>query len=205
MKILAIGAHFDDVELGCGGTLFKHKENNDEIYILVLTQSNYVSNNHIRVKSIAKKEGLKAAKTIGANLICGNFETLNLKPDKSLINYLIQIVEKIQPDIVYTHYIGDQHLDHKAIAECSIIATRKVKKVYAYMSNIYATNPLFNPNYFVDISKYFTRKLNLVDIYESEKDTHLNWRKQLEYFNGLYGLKQYTDFVEPFVTIKERW
>lgn len=205
MKILAIGAHYDDVELGCGGTLLKHKDNGDDIYILVITNSNYKHHNkkHKRLKKDAIKEGQMSSKFIGAKLISGEFKTLELKSDKNLINYIIKIVEEINPNIVYTHYLGDQHLDHKAVAECSIIATRKVDNVYAYISNIYDTNPVFIPNYFVDISSYFKQKMKLIDFFASEKETHLNWKKQLEYFNGLYGLKQYTDFVEPFQVIKE--
>ena len=49
MKILAIGAHFDDIELGAGGALLKHYKNNDEIFYLILTKSDYKScTNHIR-------------------------------------------------------------------------------------------------------------------------------------------------------------
>lgn len=206
MKVLAIGAHYDDVELGCGGTLLKHKDNGDEIYILVVTESDYSnrSNNHNRFKNDAIREGEATAEFVGAKLIPGDFPTLELKSDKNLINYIIKIVEDVKPDVVYTHFIGDQHLDHKAVAECSLIATRTVDNVYAYVSNIYDTNPVFEPNYFVDISNYFNKKLSLIKIFESEQETHPNWYKQLEYFNGLYGLKQYTSFVEPFKVLRER-
>lgn len=206
MKVLAIGSHYDDIELGCGGTLLKHKDKGDEIYILVVTKSDYCDHGHkhIRTKSDAINEGKKSAKYIGAQLICGDFETLELRADKKLINYILKIVEEIKPNIVYTHFIGDQHLDHRAVAECSLIATRNVNNVYAYMSNIYDTNPIFEPNYFVDISNYFEKKLKLIEFFKSEKETHPHWDKQIEYFNGLYGIKQHTDFIEPFKVLREK-
>ena len=88
MKILAIGAHFDDIELGCGGTLLKHKYNGDDIYNLVVTKSDYKSDivKHTRSKDDAFDEGEKSANLIGATLIVGNFETLSLTPNKELIN-----------------------------------------------------------------------------------------------------------------------
>ena len=60
MKVLAIGAHFDDVELGCGGPL-KHQENGDEIHILVVTHSGYENKScsFIRSREEARTEGGK--------------------------------------------------------------------------------------------------------------------------------------------------
>lgn len=204
MKILAIGAHFDDVELGCGGTLLKHKNNGDEIYILTLTKSGYNSktNNHSRSDEDALYEGKKSAEMLEAKLITGNFPTLELTASKELINFICVQVQQVNPDIVYTHYIGDQHLDHKAVAEASLIATRKVKSVFSYLPNIYDTYPLFNPNFFVDISDFFEQKMDLINNYKSERETHNHWRDQMMYINGIYGIKQGVKFVEAYHTIK---
>ncbi len=58
MNILGIGAHFDDLELGCGGTLIKHVEQGDNVTMLVITDSSYKdpSGNVIRDKDVAYKE-----------------------------------------------------------------------------------------------------------------------------------------------------
>lgn len=204
MKILAIGAHFDDIELGCGGTLYKHYTRGDEIFYLIITKSDYKSsiNKHTRTSSQAKKEGYKSAKLLEANIIEGNFETLTLQPNKELINFLCEKISYIKPDVVYTHFKGDQHMDHRAVAQASIIATRNVDSVFAYMSNIYDTEPLFNPNKFVDISKYFKTKQKMINFFKSEKETH-NWVKQLILFNGLYGFKNGVEYCEPFYIIKQ--
>lgn len=204
MKILAIGAHFDDVELGCGGTLINHLKKGDDITILVVTQSGYVSKttSHIRDNQIAYTEGKKSASLLHADLITGNFETLNLSASKELINYLCEQIKKINPQIVYTHYVGDQHLDHQAVAKASIIATRHVKKVLSYVSNIYDTYPTFSPNYIVNISDAFENKLKLIDCFESEKETHRGWKRQLEVLNGMYGIKIGKTFAEPFQVIR---
>lgn len=204
MKILAIGAHFDDVELGCGGTLVNHLNKGDDITILVVTKSGYISKttNHIRESNVAYEEGKKSADLLQANLITGNFETLNLTASRELINYLCEQIQSINPQIVYTHYVGDQHLDHQAVAIASLIATRTVKKVLSYISNIYDTSPTFSPNYIVDISNTFERKMELIDCFESERDTHMSWKKQLEVLNGMYGIKIGKEFAEPFQVIR---
>lgn len=112
------------------------------------------------------------------------------------------MVNEIKPDIVYTHFLGDQHFDHKAVAEASLIATRSVKEVYSYMSNIYDTHPKFHPNCFVDISNFFDKKIQLINLFESELKTHSHWNNQLKYFNGLYGIKENKKYVEPFEVLR---
>lgn len=204
MKVLAIGAHFDDIELGCGGTLVRHSKNGDEIYLLVVTNSSYSSKvvEHTRMENEALDEGKRSAKFLKATLINGGFETLTLSPSKDLINYLCEQVSVINPQVVYTHFIGDQHLDHQAVAKASLIATRNVNKVLAYMSNVYDTLPVFTPNYYVDISEYFNDKLKLIDYFDSEKETHLDWKRQIENLNGLYGVKNRKEYVEAYEIIR---
>lgn len=204
MRILAIGAHFDDVELGCGGALINHRNKGDDITILVVTKSGYISKttNHVRDNQVAYNEGRKSADLLHANLITGNFETLKLSASMELINYLCEQIRKINPQIVYTHFIGDQHLDHQAIAKASLIATRNVNKILSYVSNVYDTNPVFSPNYIINISNTFKDKLKLLDCFESEKETHILWKRQLEVVNGMYGVKIGKEFAEPFQVIK---
>lgn len=204
MKVLAIGAHFDDVELGCGGTLLNHLKNGDELYVLVVTKSGYVSktSKHERDNHIALEEGIKSAKLLQSNLIIGDFETLNLTASKELINYLCEQIIKLNPDIVYTHFLGDQHLDHQAVAKASLIATRNVGKVLSYLSNIYDTIPKFEPNYFVNISDSFEEKMKLIDCFKSEQETHPYWKKQLKAISQIYGVKIGREFGEAFQVIR---
>jgi len=202
MKVLAIGAHYDDVELGCGGTLLRHRDCKDEISIFVITKSDYVSLGHVRTAEVAREEGKKTANILTANLYEGNFETLTLIATKELVNTIIEVVTKVNPDIVYTHFVGDQHTDHQAVAKATLIATKRVKKVCAYISNVHDTFPKFAHNYCVDISGVFKKKLELLNCFESEKETHLTWEKQLHYLNGLFGLKNNVEFAEPFEIIR---
>ena len=204
MKVLAIGAHFDDVELGCGGTLLNHLKNKDQLNVLVVTKSGYTSKmtNHERNNKVACKEGMKSAKLLKSNLIMGNFETLKLTASMELVNYLCKQIKQINPDIVYTHFLGDQHLDHQAVAKASIIATRNTKKVLAYMSNVYDTVPKFEPNYFVNISDTFEEKISLINCFESEKETHLQWKKQLKAMSQIYGIKIGREFAEAFQVVR---
>src|SRR5215831_16260588 len=82
VNVLAIGAHFDDIELGCGGALAKHKANGDLVYIYVATDSGYSGPGQvvIRDNDVARREGEEAFCRLGADeLICGSFKTLEVE------------------------------------------------------------------------------------------------------------------------------
>lgn len=75
MEVLAIGAHFDDIELGCGGSLVKHIKNKDKVYMYVITDSEYddYDGTIMRTKDVALEEGKNAIPMLGVgvdNLIC---------------------------------------------------------------------------------------------------------------------------------------
>lgn len=199
MKVLAIGAHYDDIEIGCGGSLLKHRNNNDDISLLIVSKSNYSDQNHIRTELMAKGEGKINSEKLNAKLLHGNFETLQLKANSELIFYICKVVNDIKPDIVYTHFYGDQHLDHEAISKSSLIACRNVKKLLMYMSNVYQTTISFDPNYYNDISDVHDEKIELIETFKSEGTKIQKWIDQINSTNRIYGIKNSKDYCEGFV------
>ena len=123
MNILAIGAHFDDVELGCGGALARHADQGDNVYVYVATVSGF--SNHqkkiVRNNEIALAEAKQAMDIIGVKeMFCGEFSTLAVEFTDDLNIEILKIVEEKEIDIVYAHWIGDIHHDHQAVAKASL-------------------------------------------------------------------------------------
>ena len=82
MNVLAIGAHFDDVELGYGGVLAKHSGQGDAVYVYVATISGFSDHNNqiIRKNETALREAQSAMAVLGVKeLICGQFKTLAIE------------------------------------------------------------------------------------------------------------------------------
>ena len=124
MNILAIGAHFDDVELGCGGTLGKHAQQGDNVYVFVATVSGFANqyNHEVRSNEIALEEAEKAMKILGVTgLICGKFKTLEIEFNDTVNIEILKVVEDKKIDLVYAHWSGDIHHDHHAVAKASLI------------------------------------------------------------------------------------
>lgn len=170
MNILAIGAHFDDVELGCAGTLARHAFKGDKVFIYIATVSGYASHtkNIIRDNKIALSEGKAATKILGAQLLCGGFETLRLEFGEELNQDLLKIIEEKKIDFIYTHWIGDIHHDHSALARASFHSGRHVKRLLMYRSNWYHSTLDFRGNFYVDITETWKTKEKAIMAHKSE-------------------------------------
>jgi LmbE family N-acetylglucosaminyl deacetylase len=208
MKVLAIGAHFDDIELGCGGTLLKHKQAGDEIYLLVVTHSGYTSSNKkwTRQKEQAKSEGEESAKALGATLICCEKAPHSIVQTEELILELEEIINNINPDRVYTHQPNDSHADHSAIGYCSIRACRKCSEVMLYRSNWYIMDNAQDDNYYVNISAHIEKKMELMRIFKSEMEqVNYSWVDFVKKQNSASGAKINVSYVETFHIMKKVW
>lgn len=170
MNVLAIGAHFDDIELGCSGSLRKHVENGDKVVIYVATKSGYSSPERgtVRSNEEALSEGEKAAELIGGRLVCGGFETLHLEFEDELNAQLVQLIEQEKIDLIYTHFKDDVHHDHAALAKASLHAGRHVPRILMYHSNWYQSDVRFAPDFYQDITTTWETKEAVIKAHKSE-------------------------------------
>lgn len=170
MNVLAIGAHFDDIELGCSGSLKKHVERGDNVIIYVATTSGFVSPDQVTIRSneTAMAEGEQAAALIGGRLICGGFETLKLEFEDSLNAQLVHLIEQEKIDLIYTHYRDDVHHDHTALAKASLHAGRHVPRILMYHSNWYQSDIPFTPDFYQDITDTWETKEAVIKAHRSE-------------------------------------
>lgn len=170
MNILALGAHLDDIELGCGGTVAKHTQNGDKAIIYVPTDSGFThySGETARDSKTALEEGKKAAQILGATLITGHFKTRMLEFNDELNREIVKIIKENNIDIIYTHWQGDIHHDHRALALSSLHCGRHVKKILTYKSNWYCSHAEFKGNFFIDISDFWHTKEKALRAHVSE-------------------------------------
>ncbi|MEA3457335.1 MAG: PIG-L family deacetylase, partial [Candidatus Thermoplasmatota archaeon] len=134
MNVLAIGAHFDDIELGCGGSVVKHVKNKDNVYMYVLTNSGYedYDGTIMRTKDVALEEGRNAASILGVDLICEGLKTKELRYSVDLIERINKIIDDLNIDLVYTHWVHDVHQDHSSVGRATLNAARHVPRILMY-------------------------------------------------------------------------
>ncbi len=169
MKVLAVGSHFNNIEIGCGGALLKHKQKGDQITLFVAATSGILNSERIEVRKddVVFRDAQEAAGIIGGRLICGGFETLNLEFDDSLNAKLIHMMEKEKFDVMYTHFPGDIQHDHRSLARAAIHAGRHVPGILGYRCTWYQSETPFTPNFFVDISDVWEQKEAAMRKYQS--------------------------------------
>ena len=176
MNILAIGAHPDDIEIGCFATLAKHKMDGDNIFGVCVTQGEIGGNVEVR-----KKEALEAAKVIGMELIFGDFPDGDVKENSQLISFLDKIVKDKKIDVLYTHSEHDRHQDHRAVARAGLSVSRNVQEVYCFEACSLIS--AFTPQVFIDVTETFGYKISALRKYESQVER--------TYVDGLEGIGRF--------------
>jgi LmbE family N-acetylglucosaminyl deacetylase len=202
VKILAIGAHPDDVEIGCGGFLLKSTHAKDDVYIYFLTRGEAGGGGGDQ----REQEARISAEMIGAKDIWfGEFHDTELTPTGTLVNTIEDVINHVNPDMIFTHAKNDEHHDHRAVGLSTIEAARHYPTILAYEIPLTKN---FQPQIYVDISDVIQMKVKLISLYHSQQQKRYLWK------DAIYGLAQYralqsrlhgTEFVEAFQVIKCVW
>ncbi len=177
VDILAIGAHPDDIELLCGGTLIRAQMLGRRTGILDLSAGELGSRG---TRDIRAEEAERAAKVMGVSVR----ENLGL-PDGGIVNTpetrarIAVVIRRLQPSVVITHSLHGRHPDHPVVAQlvrdaCFVAGLRKIepktpphrpRKVLHALS---FREDYQKPTFVVDITDAFEKKLQAVAAYASQ-------------------------------------
>jgi len=161
MNILAIGAHPDDIEYGCAGTLIKYAERGHHIFLLVLTGGQEGGSSETR-----KQEQENAAELMSVQKIFwGGYHDTQLPLNKELIEKIEEVLGEVNPDLILVNYGDDTHQDHRILSQATMSATRYVRNVLFFEV---PTTQNFNPQVFVDISDTLERKSQVLNAHASQ-------------------------------------
>ena len=171
-NVLAVGAHADDVEIGCGGTVARHTKNGDNVVILVMTESSYsyYDGTVLRSKEEGVSEEENAAKVLGAKLINLGFETKTVPYSRESVEAINEVIDKYEIDVIYTHWYHDSHQDHRRTTQSVLSAGRYVKNILMYEPEYPAGRSYsgFHNQYYVDITPTFEQKMEALKQHKSQ-------------------------------------
>jgi len=182
MKVLAVGAHPDDIELGAGGTIARHVKEGDEVHFLILTYGEKSG-----IKSEREREARKSARILGVKSIrFGGIPDTKVTDSIETIMIIENVINEIKPDRVYTQCPKDRHQDHRNTALATFSAARRVAEILSYESP--DSYPNFIPQYYVQISDTISQKILALKEYRSQQN------KRYFEVNAIKGLAQFRGY-----------
>jgi len=198
--VLAIGAHPDDLEFGCGGTILRYRE--DGCTVIGLTLSNGESG---ACKGACKNritEAKNGAKILKLNqLFIMNFKDTQFKKDADKIKQTIeQMITRFQPDIILTHSPDDLHSDHHTVYEATKEAARGPQTVLLYENP--NTPSTFTPDYFVDISGTLIEKIDALKKHKTQSGKDYAAPKVVKSMAKFRGTQARIKYAEGFKVLK---
>lgn len=196
-RVLIIAPHPDDEIIGCGGTILKHIDDGDRVFVFFVTNGELYDDNELyedeckkrlsESRNVEEESGYEILSwsDVSARMIRGNYEQIRLN--------LEHVFRKIKPNIVYLPHKLEEDVDHILTFEITKEAymLSKFPKKNNAINNIRASiygyevwTPIRDFQVLVNIDEYADRKKNLIALYESQNE-------KSSYTEGILGLNSY--------------
>jgi LmbE family N-acetylglucosaminyl deacetylase len=216
-SVLAVGAHPDDIEILCGGTLAKYAQKGVKVSMAVSTDG---AAGHMVIPPKELAEIRHAEAKASAAIIGADFYWLGL-PDGTLYDTLenrmvyVELIRKAKPDVIITHFPNDYHPDHIAVSKllfgASFISGLKNVKTESpfhpevqplvYFDSVNGAN--FLPTEFVDVTETWAIKRKMLECFESQitwlrDHDHVDFFQMVEVQTRARGYQCGVEFAEAF-------
>jgi len=196
MRIIAVGAHPDDIEFGCFSTLSYYKLAGHEIFIVLFSSGELLENVEIR-----ENEAKKSAEIIDADITFFRFPDANIKVNNITIDIFRKYITDTKPDVLFVHHPNDRHQDHKATNEICLSSANSFNKILFYEG---PSTFNFIPNIYFIIDEYFEKKVTGLQTFDSQTNKpylSVESLKALAQYRA-YQCGQYGHLCEAFYCYK---
>lgn len=191
-KALIIGAHPDDPETACGGTMVLLRNAGYEIVSVYMTrgEAGITGKSHDEATTIRMAEAENACKILGARAVFMTQTDGNSEVNKERYIEMRTLIKEEAPDIVFTHWPIDSHADHRVCSLLVYDAWRRLDytfELYYFEVMSGTQTQLFQPTDYVDITNVAQIKKDACYCHESQNMQHLyeDWHDGMEHFRGL--------------------
>ena len=196
--VLALGAHPDDLELGCGATLAKLSANGVAVHAVIFSAGKL--GGPAEYDRTAETRG--ALESLGvASVTQHDFADRRLH---EVLNELIDCTEdhvsKVAPDRVYTMFHLDRHQDHRTVHEASVVACRKVGQILGYETP--SSYPNFTPTVFEPIDEYIEAKIEALKLHVSQGERLYMQQEKIRSAAHFRGAQVDLNQTESFIPYK---
>lgn len=171
MRVLAIGAHPDDIELGCGATLARYVHRGHEVIPVIMTngEAQRGADWHRRLD-----EACDAQQVLGGCIpVVAGLEERNVYAvTHALVERVRQVIEKYSPGVLFAHSENDRHQTHVAVAKACAIAAHLERVPTVYKFEVPSTLASFNPVVYTNVSAFMGAKLTALACFETQAERY---------------------------------
>jgi LmbE family N-acetylglucosaminyl deacetylase len=198
MRVLAFGAHPDDIEIGMGGTIARHASAGDRVVMAIAV----IPNN----REARRREAERAADVLGAELMILDLPPLELHHTRTVIKKFDQVLDKVAPDVLYTHWNSDSHQDHVAVSMATISAARENRCALLMYEQTIPGGVVpwgFRAQSYVDITSYMPIKMESIAQHKSQVRANGDLWVQGVRGRAMYrGYQVNAEYAEAFEVVK---
>ncbi|GAA0226934.1 PIG-L deacetylase family protein [Cryptosporangium japonicum] len=196
-RIVAIGAHPDDLELACGGTIAKLHDSGHEIHALVMSGGEIGGDFSKR-----PAEAIRGGRLLGAtSVVVHDFPDTRLQAHEFEMTQIVEAaLRRYNPDIVLTHSGNDQHQDHHAVHLATLRAARQHSAILCYESP--SVTDKFSPQVFVDIGDYVDVKVQAVKAHRDQADKPYMTDERIRGLASFRGAQAKINHAEGFEPVR---
>lgn len=188
MRVLAVGAHPDDLEILCAGTLAACKARGDQVIMAVATDGRMGHKEILpaELATLRRREQEASARILGAELIWLGLRDEYVFDHEAARNLFIDLFRQARPDLTLTHWSGCYHPDHRAVEKLVfdagfVSSVKHVESAFPYhpkVTPLFHMEPLagveFVPTEFVDITPHLETKCRMLECHQSQ----LRWLRE---------------------------
>ncbi len=194
--IIACGAHPDDVELGCGGTIRAATKLGKKVIAVFLTKGEKSGDPDVRCQ-----ESKKALSILGVkDVYFGDFPDTEIPNNHTVVAWLESFYDKYKPEVILTHSINDMHQDHRQVGWLSMSAFRNAPRILAYETP--RVTAVFAPTYFVDISNSVKEKWAALKCHVSQSEKRYITYESMVNLTSFRGGQVNLAYAEAFEVVR---
>lgn len=203
LSIVCTGGHPDDPESGCGGTLARYAELGHRVTIIYLTrgEAGILGKTHEEAAAIRTAESIAACKILGAKPVFAGQIDGAAFVDRSAAQALTKLIVAEQPDVVFTQWPIDTHLDHQAASVLTYrawLAAGRKFELYYYEVDMGAQTMDFHPTDYVDVTSVRDKKKAALFAHKSQNGEQI-YSKYHEVMENYRGRESGVVAAEGFV------
>jgi len=202
LRVIVVGAHPDDPESGCGGTIARYADLGHEVVVIYLTrgEAGIAGKSHGEAAAIRSAEAQKACQILKARAVFAGQIDGSTEVNPGRYADFRKLLEAQRPDLVFTHWPVDTHPDHRVASLLVYDAWLRSDKRFAlYYFEVLtgSQSQLFAPSLYVDITATESRKRAACYAHVSQQPDE--WYPHHDQMNRFRGFEAGTKYAEAFV------